>query len=110
MSIPDSTSSPDSDGIHRNQRLFETQAESNLVLGIYLDLGKLPPGTPLTEDGLAKLMDRSCRETIKRSVERGELPPPVRIMGKNTWTAGTIIKHIEQQLEVVARRNTKLRS
>ena len=50
-------------------------------------------------------MGRACRETIKRAVERGELPRPVRLMGKNTWTAGAIVRHLEARLEAEARRH-----
>ena len=41
---------------------------------------------------------------IKRAVERGELPRPVRFLGKNTWTVDIIIRHIEEQLAAEARR------
>lgn len=41
--------------------------------------------------------------TVKRAVKRGELPPPVRVMGKPTWTVGLIRTHMEKRLEDVAR-------
>jgi len=34
-----------------------------------------------------------CRMTIKRCVQRGELPHPFRMMGKNAWTAGALRAH-----------------
>jgi predicted DNA-binding transcriptional regulator AlpA len=76
--------------------------------GIFPELAALPPGTLITEDGLAGLLGRTCRETIKRAVERGELPRPVKLMGKNTWTAGAIIQHVEDRLKDEARRHGKM--
>jgi hypothetical protein len=70
-----------------------------LTPGIITELGSLPPATLLTEDGLAGVMGKACRESIKRAVARGELPPPVKIMGKNAWTVGSIVRHIEERLE-----------
>ena len=78
--------------------------------GVFVEFGQLPSGALVTEDGLARLLGKECRETIKRAVERGELPTPVKLMGKNTWTAGTIIAHIEARLEGEARKLTRLRA
>ena len=41
-------------------------------------LGTLPPATVVSEDGMASIMGKRCRESIKRSVDRGELPQPVK--------------------------------
>lgn len=78
--------------------------------GIFSKIGGLPSGALITEDGLANLLGRACRETIKRAVERGELPHPVRLLGKNTWTAGSIIRHIENRLEENEQRFSRMRS
>ena len=77
--------------------------------GIYLELGKLPSATVITEDGLAGIMGKACRESIKRAIVRGELPPPIKIMGKNCWTVGAIVRHIEERLEAEARKVARLR-
>jgi len=78
-------------------------------IGIYEELGRLPPNTVVTEAGVARLF-RRCTASIKAAVERGELPRPVRIMGKPTWTAGIIIRHIEEMLQAEARKFSRLRS
>lgn len=78
--------------------------------GLYIVLGSLPAAALVTEDGLARLLGKECRESIKRAVERNELPRPVRLMGKNTWTIGTIVRHVEARLEAEARRFTKNRA
>jgi predicted DNA-binding transcriptional regulator AlpA len=78
--------------------------------GIFVAIGGLPSGTLITEDGLANLLGKACRETIKRAVERGELPRPVRLLGKNTWTVGSIIQHIEDRLKENEQRYSRMRT
>ena len=46
-------------------------------------------------------------DTIKRAIERGELPPPVRFMGLQVWTAKVIIRHIEERLAEAERERGK---
>ena len=77
--------------------------------GIYRELGTLPMGTVINEDGLAIIMGKQCRESIKRAVARGELPQPVKIMGQNCWTVGAIIRHIEERLDSEGRRMIRLK-
>ena len=72
-------------------------------------LGKLPAGAIITEAGLAGIFNR-CTASVKAAVERGELPRPVRTFGKNTWTAGSIIRHLEGRLEAEARKISRLRA
>lgn len=76
--------------------------------GIIAVIGALPSGAFITEVGLADILDK-CTASIKAAVERGELPRPVRLMGKNTWTAGAIVRHHETRLENEARKFTRLR-
>jgi len=92
-----------------NETLEATEPDAEAGPGIYLELGKLPPSTVITEDGLAGIMGKICRESIKRAVGRGELPQPVKIMGKNVWTVGAIVKHLEDRLESEARKVARLR-
>ena len=62
------------------------------------DLADLPAGTVVTEKALAEFFS-CCTTSIKRSVERDELPPPVKMFGKPCWTAGVILNHIEHRLK-----------
>jgi hypothetical protein len=87
----------------------ESEAPDEPGPGIYLELGKLPPATVISEDGLAGIMGKRCRESIKRAVARGELPQPVKIMGQNCWTVGSIVKHLEDRLEAEGRKVARLR-
>jgi len=72
--------------------------------GVFAQIGALPPGALVTEEGLARLLGKKCTASIKDAVERNEFPRPARLMGKNTWTAGAIIRHHEARLEAEARR------
>jgi hypothetical protein len=76
---------------------------------IFSELGLLSPSTIITESGLAALLGKACRESVKRAVARGELPQPVKLMGKNVWTAGVIVKHLEERLETEARKIARMR-
>lgn len=69
--------------------------------GVYVELGALPPSTPITEAGLAHIMKRHP-SAIKRAVQRGELPRPERLCGEPIWTVGVIIKHLEGRLSAKA--------
>src|SRR5579862_2251669 len=69
-------------------------------------LGTLPAGALISEQGLAALL-KKCPESIKRAVARGELPRPVRLMGKATWTAGAILRHMENRLEETTREHER---
>jgi len=66
--------------------------------GIVRILGELPRGTIVGEEALARMSGRQ-RVSVKRAVERGELPPPVRMFGKPCWTVGAIVAHVEARLE-----------
>jgi hypothetical protein len=66
--------------------------------GIVKALGELAPGAILSEVEVARIFKRHPA-SVKRAVKRGELPPPVRLFGKPTWTAGAILAHLEARLE-----------
>ena len=70
--------------------------------GIIAILGELKPAAIITEEGVAHIFSR-CVTSVKRAVERGELPPPTRLFGGNCWTVGALVRHIEDRLEEAAR-------
>lgn len=76
--------------------------------GICTSLSALPPDALVTEKALAAMLGRSV-VSIKRAVGRGELPPPVRILGCPRWTAGSIVRHIEKCLDSAARKAERKR-
>jgi hypothetical protein len=69
--------------------------------GIIAALGEMKPGTIVTEEGLAQLFKRHV-VSVKRVIERGELPPPCRLFGASVWTAGALIRYIEHRLDNAA--------
>ena len=68
------------------------------IAGVIRELGDLGDGAVLFEAGVASLLRRHpC--TIRRAVQRKELPPPVRLIGQPAWTVGAIRRHLNQRLE-----------
>jgi hypothetical protein len=81
---------------------IENLADGNRLLGIISVLGELKPAAIITEEGLARLFNRHVA-SVKRAVQRGELPLPTRLFGQNVWTVGTLIRHIENRLDQAAK-------
>jgi len=81
-------------------------AEGQTPGGIVKTLGELPPGAILEEEAVARIFGRHS-VSVKRAVERGELPPPVRLFGKPSWTAGAILAHLNARLEAAKREAEK---
>ena len=52
-------------------------------------LAVLPPQTLISEYKLAQMAGRHVT-SVKRAIQRGELPPPVPLFGANVWTVATI--------------------
>ena len=76
-------------------------AERGLELGVVREIGDLPSGAIVTETALAKIFGKHpC--SIRRATDRGELPQPVRLMGKRSWTVGSIVRHMENRLQMAA--------
>lgn len=76
-------------------------SDTQSLPGIIVALGEMKPGTIVTEEGLAQLFRRHV-VSVKRAVERGELPPPCRLFGTRVWTAGALIRYIERRLDNAA--------
>ena len=63
--------------------------------GAVLDeLAKLPEKAILDEAALAKALHVAPR-TLRRMVNRWQLPPPVPLGGRSVWFAGRVLAHIE---------------
>ena len=63
----------------------------------FSQLADLNPDAILDEAELAEMIGRH-RRTIRRAVERGELPQPIKLFGRRSWTAGTVLDHIKRRL------------
>lgn len=62
-------------------------------------LAELPERTLLDETELADVLKVTPR-TIRRMVDRFELPPPVPLAGHSVWMAGKVLDYIEESLDV----------
>ncbi len=85
----------------------EDLPEPDEMPGIIAVLGELKPGAILTEAGVARIFNRHVA-SVKRAVQRGELPPPCRLFGGNAWTAGALVRHIESRLERAAKEAERM--
>jgi hypothetical protein len=81
---------------------IENLADGNSLLGVIAVLGELKPSAIITEEGVARVFNRHVA-SVKRAVQRGELPPPTRLFGQNVWTVGALIRHIETRLDQAAK-------
>ena len=61
-------------------------------------LAKLPDRALLDEAALADALRVSDR-TIRRMVDRGELPPGTKLAGRKAWLAGRVLDWIESRAE-----------
>jgi len=86
-------------GEHRLPKSIE--ADGLDLPGVIEELGSLPPKSLITDDGVARIFGRHVA-SVKRAIDRGELPPPVRIFGKSSWTAEAITEHIAKRLAQAA--------
>ena len=83
------------------------ESEAFKLKGVNVALGSIPAETLITEKGLAQILGK-CTASIKAAVKRGELPRPVRLMGKNTWTAGAIVRYIDARVDSITRKFSRL--
>lgn len=61
-----------------------------------------PSGTLVTKEALAQMWNKA-QISIDRAIERGELPPPVKMFGKLTWTVDHILQWIDDRLKQAAK-------
>lgn len=88
---------------HDDSETVETNADDRIHLpGVVAELGQLGASAVITEEGVARLFSRHPA-SVKRAVQRGELPEPIRMFGQSTWTVGVLIGHIEKRLEKAAK-------
>ena len=84
-----------------------TPEAGDLDLGIVRTLGDLAPDTIVSEAALAKVFARH-RVSIKRAVERGELPPPIRLFGEPVWTIRALRDHMAERLDKAKKDTEKM--
>lgn len=62
------------------------------------ELLKLDERTIINIGDVAKISKVSPM-SIHRAIQRGELPKPVKILGRDSWLVGHILRHINKRLE-----------
>jgi len=82
-------------------------AEQSNSMGIIRELGDLPAEAVVSEHALAKIFDRH-RVSIKRAVERGELPPSIRLFGEPVWTVQALRDHLTNRLDAARKESDQL--
>lgn len=85
----------------------ENIKSNGLSSGIIRELGDLSAETILSEQALSKIFDRH-RVSIKRAVERGELPPSVRLFGEPVWTVRALREHLAKRLDAAKKESEQL--
>ncbi len=67
------------------------------VLGLLKAFGE----SLVTKEDLAQLFQRHP-VSIQHAVERGELPPPIMLLGKHYWTVDVLARYFDKRLETAA--------
>ena len=63
-----------------------------------LRLDDYGPEAVIFESGLAAMLGR-CPTSLRRAVDRGELPTPGRSFGQYFWTARALAEHFQKRVE-----------
>mgnify|MGYP001368255042 CR=1 FL=1 len=61
-------------------------------------LAELPDTAIVSEKAIARIFDRHI-DSVRRAVQRDELPEPVRLFGQPSWTVRMLVQHLEARLE-----------
>jgi len=99
-----------SERVERMVKRLSTGPSNGNELYIIHELAELPPGSLLDEKALATVL-RINERTIRRMVERSELPPPVTFGNRRLWLVKKVVEHFssradEASAEMAARRKT----
>lgn len=69
----------------------------------------LPADTPLSRETMAGLFGVGQR-ALGRMVQRGELPPAIKVGGRNLWMAGVLREHLHRRAEEAAKQAEERRA
>jgi hypothetical protein len=83
--------------------------ETVKIAGVYDDLVRLPGKTPLSVEGLAKLLDRDER-TIRRFVASGDVPAPFMLGSSPMWIAERVLAYFDTLAERAERKAEQKRA
>ena len=95
---PDSTQRPIADTM--------AQQPSTAPPGVVTVLAELPRDAHVDAEALGRMLGR-CKKSVQRAWRRGELPPPVKFMGRHVWLVGTIRDHFQARQDAALREARK---
>src|SRR5512145_3347699 len=72
--------------------------EADPGLDLMTTLAVLPKDAIISEQQFAQLFRRHIT-SVKRAIQRGELPPSVPLLNEQVWTVGVILAHLNARLE-----------
>jgi len=85
------------------------EQQPNSTRGICIDgLAKLPEKALVNQKALASNLGVDPR-TVRRMVQRFELPPPTRLSGRAVWMVGKVLRYIEDAMDAAEREAIKER-
>jgi len=108
VDLPGVPGKPSGDGGDQPCTDFKAQAPEDTecgpedISGILVAFGGLELDDVIDERQLGQLFNRSP-ESVRRAVNLGHLPPPVRVFGAKVWTVRVLVKHFEKRLECAGR-------
>jgi len=76
--------------------------------GFITFLSKMDEHDMLTEEGLAEGFGVSAR-TIRRMIERRQIPKPLLLAGRKVWKVGAIIAHLDMMSRITLKEAETLR-
>ena len=87
-----------SPGTNHDDGTIPGSQEAEPGLDLMTTLATLPRDAIISEQQFAQLFRRDIT-SVKRAIQRGELPPSVPLLNKQVWTAGVILAHLNDRLE-----------
>ena len=95
---------------HDNTTIENAEAAETVSVmpGVYDALARLPERALVDEGAMARAFGVNGR-TIRRMVNRHELPPPLKRAGRALWFAGRVLDWLEEEADLLAKDADKLR-
>ncbi len=72
-----------------------TDDKTGVTPHIVKGFGDFPPEALVDKKIVSKQFGR-CETSVDRAVSRGELPPPIKILGKNRWLVSKLLEHFRE--------------
>ena len=87
-----------SPGTNHDDETIPGSQEAGPGLDLMTTLAILPKDAIISEQQFAQLFRRHIT-SVKRAIQRGELPPSVPLLNEQVWTVGVILAHLNARLE-----------